>query len=121
MECVRPGAALREVLGDSQCSEGAVVSALTIPLRCETIGKLSYIYGKEGDIVCIVDAEYGAEWIVTACNSHAALVDFVSDYIAAEDAAIAQWNKDYPRLPWKPDYEAMQRLSRARAALPVRS
>jgi hypothetical protein len=46
-----------------------------------------------------------------------ALAAFVTDYIVAEKAAIEQWKKDYPRLPWTPDHEAMKRLERARAAL----
>lgn len=88
-----------------------------LPMRCETIGKLSYLYGNDGEMVAVINAEFGAEWMVSACNAHNALAAFVKDYITAEEAAIEQWNKDYPRLPWKRDHEAMQRLESARAAL----
>jgi hypothetical protein len=45
----------------------------------------------------------------------AACETFIADYVAAEDRAVAQWNADFPKLPWKPDHDAMKRLEAARA------
>jgi hypothetical protein len=47
----------------------------------------------------------------------AACEAFIEEYIADEERYIAQWNIDFPKMPWKPDHTAIKRLQAARAAL----
>jgi hypothetical protein len=57
-------------------------------------------------------ADYDALAVrLAACES------FVAEYIADEERSVAQWNIDFPKMPWKPDHAAMKRLQAARAAL----
>jgi hypothetical protein len=67
-----------------------------------SIGRLSTIEAS---------ALYRAITLLQSLAKDAALAGAVRAEIEKEERAIAEWNREYPRLPWKDEHPAIRRLA----------
>jgi len=93
----------------------SVAQIVALPLRYDvTTGN---VYNAENVVLARFRHRSQAEAVVAACNSHAALVAFVERYIREDEAAIAEWERQFPKMKWGKDDRAIKNLEAARELL----